>query len=300
MKTELLGKAPLFRRLLLLAALTAALWSGANALDVDDVKALVGNQVAEEVIINMVRSDGGIYITTEEANEFRRLGASENLIAALRPTATTTYQTGRPTVITGSAPTVVASAPTLVETVAVADGSPVVSVPIVSSMPYPSRYDKEGWVVVSNHDTSPYYLTVNQSSKRMFLSRFPNGGMTVESGQSVVINLRKETYKLYGDSGEDLKVKIRENETTTIALNPFGVVGNSGLTGTAVDRDKVRREVLFNNYVPPPAVVVQEAPVVVVPPPPPPVYYHRPYHYYGGGYRGPRHGNSFGFGFRYH
>lgn len=297
MKSKLYGgKAPLFRRLLLLAVLAVGVGSGVHALDVDDVKALLGNRVAEEVIINMVRSDGGIYITMEEANEFRALGASENLIAALRPTATTTYQAGQPTVVTGgSAPAAVVSTPlTLAVDAVVADGSPVVAVPIVSSTPYPPRYDKEGWAVFSNHDTSPYFLTINQSNKRMFLSRFPNGGITLESGQSVAVNLRKESYKLYGDSGEDLKVKVRENETTTVALNPFGVIGNSGLTGTSVDRDNVRREVLFNNYVPPPAVVIQEAPVVVVPPPPPPVYYHRPYYY-----RGPRHGNSFNFGFRY-
>lgn len=292
-----------------LAVVLAAVQGRAAALDVDEVQTLVRNNVAEEVIINMVRSDGTIYITHEQANELRAIGASENLVQAMRPTATTWTDvsdsprpaiSSPPTIITdaapiqGGAPVIVDAQPaTVIGSGMPADGSPISPVAITSSTPYPPRYDKEGWVSVSNHDWQPYYLSVNPGNKRMFLSKFPNGGMEIPSGGAVVMNLRKETYKLYGDTGEDLKVKVRENETTSVSLNPFGVFGNSGLTGVSVDRDKSRSEVLFGNYVPPPAVVIQEAPVVVVPPPPPPVYYHRP-HYYR------RHpGNSFYFGYRH-
>lgn len=281
------------KRFLALVAACAFIFSigAARALDSDEVRTLVQNQVPEEVILNMIRTDGTIYITLEEAEEFRALGASENLVAALRPTATTTTATaptasaaalsssGAPTIIMDE-PTVVAPAPTvaygtsaLVESAMPADGAPVTPVAITNSTPYPPRYAKEGWIVFSNHDWSPYYLSYGGGNKRMFLSKFPNGGVEIASGSSVVVNVRKESYKLYGDSGEDLKIKVRENETTTVALNPFGVFGNSGLTGVSVDRDKVRSEVLFRNYVPAPqVVVVEEPPVVVVPGPP--MYYH--------------------------
>lgn len=294
-----------------LLALAVMALGTARALDFEEVKVLVRNNVAEEVIINMVKGDGTIYTTLEQAGELRALGASENLVAAMRPTATTltdvsaypsaapatTFRT--PTVITDStpgqtvvqAPATIVSEPVVVSSGMLPDGAPISPVAITSSSAYPPRFAKEGWVSFANHDWIPYYVNINPGSKRIFLSKFPNGGAAIESGSSLVVNLRKETYKMYGDSGEDLKVKVRENETTSVALNPYGVFGNSGLTGVSVDRDKVRSEVLFRNYAPPPAVVVQEAPVVVVPAAPPPVFYH-PYPRYRHG------GDSFYFGYR--
>ena len=279
--------------------------AAAFGLDYTDVKNLMQNRVAEEVIINMVASDGNLYITTEEADEMRAMGASENLIAALRPRDTTaayspTVVQQQPTVV--QTPTVVTTTaePAIVTEIAggPAEGSPITPVAIRIMGSHPPRYDKEGWLSISNYDWSPYYISINQGDKRIFISRAPNGGMAVDSGQNVVVNLRKETYKMYGDSGEKLEVKVRENETTRLSLNPFGVFGNSGLSGVAVDRDRVRSEILFNNYVPAPTVVVQEAPVIIVPsapPPPPPVYY------YGPGYRHrPYHRGDGGVYFRYH
>lgn len=293
----------------------------ASALDVADVKNLLQNKVSDEVIINMVKADGTIYITPEEANMFRSMGASENLITALRPRA---YSTGQlapaaapvpapapasaprlPTVITSGPPapaapapaTVVQAAPPAVvqaapqvTSVVSADGTPIVPVEITTTSAFPPRFDKEGWVSIFNRDWTTYYLAIDVNKERMFLSKFPNGGMAIESGQNVVINLRKHDYKLYGDTGEDLKVKVREGETTTLSLNPFGVFGNSGLTGVATDRERTRSEILFSGYVaaPPmvvveqPSVVVERPPVVVVPPPRP---YYRPYYYGGPPYR---------------
>lgn len=276
-----------------LVCLTA---SGARALDYEDVKGLLRNQVAQEVIVNMVNSEGTIYITTEQANELRSMGASENLIAAMRPRSTT--MVGGATEYVQAEPVVVGPT-TTVESVEIgvaagpAEGSPVMPVAISMTGAFPPRYDKEGWLSISNHDWMPYYILINQGDKRIFISRAPNGGIMVNSGQNVVVNLRKETYKMYGDSGNKLEVKVRENETNRLSLNPFGVVGNSGLTGVSTERDKVRSEVLFNNYVPAPTVIIQEpAPVIVVPPPPPPVYYRPPYY-------GPRHRGGSGYYYRF-
>lgn len=256
-----------------------------SALDYGEVKTLLHNRVAEEVVINMVKADGTIYITHEQAAELRSLGASENLVEAMRPRAITTTSTSTapaaPTVIgTTSQPTIVSETATVISSEP-ADGTPISPVPIVSSGVYPPRYDKSGWVSIANHDWSPYYLSTNSENKRLFLSKFPNGGIVIESGHQVIVSLRKESYKMYGDSGEDLKVKVRENETTHVALNPFGVFGNSGLRGVSTDRDNVRSEVLFNNYMPTPTVIVQEPSVIVVPEPRP-YYYHYGYPYGGG------------------
>lgn len=268
----------------------------AAALDYNDVKNLMQNKVAEEVIINMINTDGSLYVTMEEANEMRAMGASENLIQAMRPRDTTVYGSSQttPTVVVQTTPTTPSTlyqsteTPTVVvEVEGPVEGMPVVPVDITMYGGHPSRYDKEGWISVSNHDLMPYYILIDQNDKRIFISRSPNGGMVVDSGQNVVVNVRKATYKMYGDSGNKLEVKVRENETNRLSLNPFGVIGNSGLTGVSTERDRVRSEVLFSNYVPAPAVVIQEAPVIVVPSaPPPPVFYgppHRRYYRGGGG-----------------
>lgn len=281
---------------LLLFALVVGFSAAAAALDIEDVKSLIRNQVGEEVIINMANTDTRLFITYEEAEELRRMGASENLITALRPRPTSwspgavapapsspAPSPSAPTVVTSGTPPAAAggvvTGTVIEETVEIDQGAPITMAPIVSAGGYPPRYDKEGWLSISNHDWIPYYLNINQGDKRIFISKVPNGGMAVQSGQNIIVNLRKNTYKTYGDSGEKLEVKIRENETSSLNLNPFGVVGNSGLTGVAISRDKVRSEVLFNNYSPAPAVIVQEPSVIVVQPEPPPVYYYRPPYY---------------------
>ncbi|MDR1518714.1 MAG: hypothetical protein LBU23_01025 [Planctomycetota bacterium] len=247
----------------------------APALDANDVRSLLQNRVPEETILNLVRADGTIYITNEEADGFRALGASENLVAALRPRATVLPPAPGP---------------------AAADsGQPVVPLGITLIGAHPPRRDKDGWLSISNYDSTTYYLMVSESEKRIFVSRNPNGGLAVGPGRNEIINLRKHDYKLYGDSGRDLKVKIRKGETTSLSLNPFGVVGNSGIIGVAVDREKTRSETLFDVYSPPPPVIIQEAPAIIVQEPPP-VYavpvYPGPY------FRHPRGGGGFHFRYR--
>lgn len=289
------------------AALLAVVFlSGiAAALDVNDVRNLIKNKVPEDAIINMVKNEGTIYITPEEAKEFRSLGASDKLITALRPTPTSL---STPTVVTSlpSTSSISAAAPTsaaVSESVAVtpaatvsghADGTPIFPVAITMTAAFPQRYDKEGWLSIFNRDWVPYYFNIDQGAKRIFVSRVPNGGIVVQSGENLPVNLRKEEYKLYGDSGRELKIKIRENESTSLSLNPFGVFGNSGLTGVATDRERTRSAVLFDAYVPtPPTVIIESPPPAVYVEPAPPVYvvpgprpYYRPYHY-GPGYYGP-------------
>ena len=139
---------------------------------------------------------------------------------------------------------------------------------VTMSSAYPALYEKQGWLSISNRDWQPYFLIVNESDEKMYLSRNNNGGTVINPGENVVLNIRRNGYKLYGDTGEKLEVKIRENLTTTLSLEPFGVFGNSGLTGVATDRGKIKSQVLFAPYVPVQRVIVEPAPVVIAPPPP--------------------------------
>ncbi|MDR1535398.1 MAG: hypothetical protein LBU64_09925 [Planctomycetota bacterium] len=273
----------------------------ARALDSGDIRLLLQNRVPEETILNLIRADGSIYITTEEAEDFRALGASENLVATLRP---------RPTVLApeqtvpDSGAIVLApdaQAPAAVQP----PGGPVGPVPVVPAAAFPPLREKEGWLSIFNHDQLPYFISANVKDERLFVSRHDNGGVPINPGQNLALSLRKNGYKLYGDSGRDLTVKIREGETTTLSFNPFGVAGNSGMTGVSTDREKTRSEVLFSPYEPPPAVIVQEPPVIIQEAFPPPIlvvpdypgYYRRPPPPPFGGRRGGR-GGGFHFQFR--
>lgn len=265
--------------ILCVGLLAAGVCGRASALDVLDVQNMIVNGVPEAVIINMASSQGGLTMSEVDANALRSAGASENLITSLgvvkaEPVIVTTTTTAAPPVVVTSS----AASP--------ADGSAMFPASVVMSGSYPALYAKEGWLSVSNRDWQPYFLLIDVQKKRMFLSRNPNGGVQIDSGQNVVLNVRKEGYKLYGDSGEKLTVKIRENLTTTLALEPFGVFGNSGLTGVATDQGKTKSEVLFYPFVPRPQTVIIErpAPVIVEPAPvyvvPGPRYYYGPrYHY---------------------
>lgn len=143
---------------------------------------------------------------------------------------------------------------------------------------------KQGWLTISNRDWQTYTLVVDRKDK-LFLYRGGQGygGMVIPSGATVTIVVEKETYDLYGNNSDKLKVRVREGRTTTLSLEPFGYVGNTGLMGVVNDGDKVRNEVLFDNYAPPvvvqqPPIIVQQPPTVIVnrPPPPPPVIVSRP------------------------
>lgn len=76
---------------LVLAATVVVAVSSVSALDFNDIRNLIANQVSETVIQNMVRQDASLAITDSQANELRGLGASESLVASIRraPTAGT-------------------------------------------------------------------------------------------------------------------------------------------------------------------------------------------------------------------
>lgn len=258
-------------------ALLAAFTSVAGfvqALDFNDIVALKENRVADAVIMNMIRDSGGVALTGQQEAHLRGLGVSEALLAEVGASRPVPVQP--PVQIVESAPSV-----TVVE--------PPSPIQVTEMAPLPARYAKEGWVSVSNSGWESYYLMVDQSAKRMFLSQVPNGGVEIMPGQNIALNVRKETYKLYGNNGRKLSVKVRENEVTRVTLTPFGTPGGGTLTASAQDRERVRSEIVFGMIMaaPAPAVIVEPAPPVFIHPAP--VYV--PYRRY--------HGPSYGYGYRW-
>ncbi len=245
----------------------------AAALDFNDIVALRQNNIPDAVIVTMLQQQGGMTLTPEEERILRAGGASDSLLSAFRPAPAAVVQ-ARPH----------SSDPVRNE--------PITPLSVTEMEPLPAVYSGEGWLSISNSDWEPYYLAYDAKSRRMVLSDYPNGGVEIAAGSNRAVNIRKGTYRLYGESGRELKVHIREHEVTYLSLAPFGVIGNSGLTGVARDRERSRQEVLIANWSPPPPVVVQPAPVVVVPAPRPPVYYYG----YGYDYYYPR-GRGFSFGY---
>lgn len=244
----------------------------ARALDFNDIVALKENQVSDTVVMNMIRDSGGVALTAQQEAHLRGLGTSEALLAEARASRPAPVQA--PVVVVESAPPV-----TVVE--------PPAPVPVMEMAPLPARYSKEGWVSVSNSGWESYYLQIDQSAKRMFLSQVPNGGVEIAPGQNIALNVRKEGYKMYGNNGRKLSVKVRENEVTRITLTPFGTPGGGTLTASVQDRERVRSEIVFGMVVapPPPAVIVESAPVFVHPAP----MYYGPYPRF----HGPRYGPGY-------
>ncbi len=151
--------------------------------------------------------------------------------------------------------------------------------PLGRVYPVPPLGRKQGWLTISNQDWKTYTLQQGGDDK-LFLYREGTGGyggVVIPSGTTVTIAVEKDNYDLYGNNPDRLKVRVREGRTTTLVLEPFGFVGNSGLVGVVNDGERVRRGTLFDTYTttvvvpapppPPPTVIVQPPP----PPPPPPV-----------------------------
>ncbi|MCD8139953.1 MAG: hypothetical protein LUE17_09295 [Planctomycetaceae bacterium] len=263
-------------------AALATVWllaATASTLDFNDVVLMKENGVADTVILNMLEDSGGIAMTAEQEGQLRALGASEALLAAAQTLAPA------PVPVPVQAAPVVQSSPTVTVV------EPAGPVPIMEMAALPPRYQKEGWVSVSNSGWETYYLVVDTDAKRMFLSQTPNGGVSIDPGQNIALNVRKETYKMYGQNGRELKVRVRENEVTRITMTPMGAPGGGLLTVSAQDRERVRSEVLFGHVMPAPSpVIVEPAPAVIVRPAPVYVPYHRRYY-------GPYRGHGFGFGY---
>lgn len=167
---------------------------------------------------------------------------------------------------------------------ALAAGAEVRLAPLGRSYAPPHLGSKQGWLSISNRDWQDYTFVENKKGRAtLYEGRmgYP-GGIVIPSGSTITIAVEKDTWEIMGNTGDRLKVKVREGRTSTVSLEPFGYAGNSGLRGISNDGDKVRDEILFDVYMAPP-VVIQQPPVVVQRPPtviierpaPPPVIVHR-------------------------
>ncbi|MDR3210951.1 MAG: hypothetical protein LBU79_03435 [Planctomycetota bacterium] len=153
--------------------------------------------------------------------------------------------------------------------------------PLVHSFAPPPLARKQGWLVISNHDWQDYSLGIDPNNHDLYLYRRGEGWGSVEipSGNSVTLALEKSNWSIRGNSSDRLRVRVREGLTGTVALEPFGYVGNTGLTG--VSNSDNERATLFDAYAPAPVIVqppviVQQPPVIVRPPPVVVVPSHRP------------------------
>lgn len=174
----------------------------------------------------------------------------------------------------------------------------------------PPMMRKEGLLAISNRDWQDYTMVVTRKGRislyRGDASYAGYRNFRLPAGSTVYLALEKDTWEVSAENTDRLKVKVREGRTSTLSLNPFGFAGNTGLMGVTNDGDKVREQVLFDNYTRP---VVVQPPTVVVPPPPPtiitrpPVIVHDPYR--RPPYHRPpppppprrRHGDNWGFSF---
>ena len=157
--------------------------------------------------------------------------------------------------------------------------------PLVKSHHPPALGRRQGWLSISNRYWSGYTLATAPGGK-LFLYREGQGQgqIFIPSGTTVTVALEKDTYDLYGNNPERLKVQVREGRTTTLSLEPFGYAGANGLTGVVNDGSRVRNGTLFDSYATP--VVIRQPPppppVIVMPPahrpPPPPVIIRPPAH----------------------
>ena len=145
---------------------------------------------------------------------------------------------------------------------------------------------KQGWLVISNRDWMDYTLSIDYNDEKLYLYRQGQGWGSVHlpSGSTITIALEKDTWDLYGNSSEKLKVRIREGRTTTLSLEPFGYVGNTGLMGVVNDGNNIRNETLFNVYTQPVIVTPPPPAIIIEQPPPPPVIVGRPPRYRPHGY----------------
>lgn len=150
--------------------------------------------------------------------------------------------------------------------------------PMGRSFAPPSLGRKDGWLAISNRDWQPYTIVIERKGRASIYEgaqRYAGQqSFVIPSGATMTIALEKDSWEFRGNNDDKLKVKVREGRTSTLSLEPFGPVGNTGLRGISNDGDKVRSEILFDTYVAP--IVVQRPPVIVQTPPPPPVIVTRP------------------------
>lgn len=148
--------------------------------------------------------------------------------------------------------------------------------PLGRSYSPPPLGRKQGWLVISNRDWMDYTMNIDYKDNKLYLYKQGQGwgSVHIPSGTTITLALEKDTWRLYGDNSDRLRVRVREGRTTTLALEPFGFVGNTGLIGIVNDGSNTRSETLFNVYSQP--IVVQPPPAIIVEQPPPPIIVTRP------------------------
>jgi hypothetical protein len=150
--------------------------------------------------------------------------------------------------------------------------------PLATTYAPPAIGSKQGWLAISNRDWQPYTIVIEKKGRAsLYQGSQSYPGMesyVIPSGATTTLALEKDTWEFRGNNNDKLKVKVREGRTSTMSLEPFGPAGNTGLRGVTNDGEKVRNEILFNNYYEPPVVI--QPPTIIAAPPPPPVIVTRP------------------------
>ncbi|MCD8140371.1 MAG: hypothetical protein LUE17_11445 [Planctomycetaceae bacterium] len=180
--------------------------------------------------------------------------------------------------------------------------------PLRHSYAPPHLGSRQGWLTISNRDWEDYtFVESKRGRASLFRGRQPyTGGVVIPSGTTITIAVEKDTWEIQGETGDRLKVKVREGRTSTVSLEPFGYAGQTGLRGISNDGDRVRDEILFESYARPQVVVRPAQPTVIVerPAPPPvivrpPVVVHRPSHRPPPRPSRPHRDNDWGFSFSF-
>ncbi|MCD8351734.1 MAG: hypothetical protein LUC93_14090 [Planctomycetaceae bacterium] len=150
--------------------------------------------------------------------------------------------------------------------------------PLRQSYAPPPLRSKQGWLSISNRDWEDYTFVESKKGRAsLFRGRQPyTGGVVIPSGATITIAVEKDTWEIQGETGDRLKVKVREGRTSTVTLEPYGYAGQTGLRGISNDGERVRDEILFEAYVQQQVVVRPAPPTVIVERPAPPVVIARP------------------------
>lgn len=131
------------------------------------------------------------------------------------------------------------------------------------------RSDGGGYFLIVNNDMNSFSLDINVDSRTLYLRRgdVDAGQFVLPAGAQFAVRVRKGEYKFYWGAGRDIKIKVRNTQTTTVAFDAFGLDA-SGLRLVAHDGEKLKEEVLFNSvrefhrYQQRPDVIVYSTPVI--------------------------------------
>ncbi len=173
--------------------------------------------------------------------------------------------------------------------------------PLRHSYAPPHLGRKQGWLSISNRDYEDYtFVETKKGRASLYRGRQPyTGGVVIPSGSTITLAVEKDTWEIQGETGDRLKVKVREGRTSTVSLEPYGYAGQTGLRGISNDGERVRDEILFESYVQPQVVVRPAPPTVIVERPAPPAVIVRPPVVVGRPSHRPHNDKDWGFSFNF-